>query len=153
LLASGSVERLRAQVFGVARVVVALILVSIAIFEVFATQIVSAYLGPAFAGSVTTLRILMLGALPWGVYISLRSVIDARHKRAVNAINVGVSFAVFTVLMLLLQTRADAATVVVPVFVVSLYVLGTLTAIEVVRIARAGAPALPQEVGGAEPML
>jgi O-antigen/teichoic acid export membrane protein len=160
LLASGSAERLRAQVFGVARVVVALIVVSIAIFEVFATPIVSAYLGPAFAGSVTTLRILMLGALPWGIYISLRSVIDARHKRAVNAINVAVSFAVFTVLMLVLQTWSDAATVVVPVFVVSLYVLGTLTAIEVVRIARSGAPARPEDVSAepvpgdaAEPML
>jgi O-antigen/teichoic acid export membrane protein len=160
LLAAGSVERLRAQVFGVARVVVALIVVSIAIFEVFATPIVSAYLGPAFAGSVTTLRILMLGALPWGIYISLRSVIDARHKRAVNAINVAASFAVFTVLMLVLQIWSDAATVVVPVFVVSLYVLGALTTIEVVRIARAGAPALPEDIEAesvpgeaAEPML
>lgn len=160
LLAAGSVERLRTQVFGVARVVVALILVSILVFEVFATPIVSAYLGPAFAGSVTTLRILMLGALPWGVYISLRSVIDARHKRAVNAINVAVSFAVFTVLMLVLQRWADPASVVVPVFVVSLYVLGTLTAIEVIRIARTGAPAPPEEVEpepgpgeAAEPML
>jgi O-antigen/teichoic acid export membrane protein len=160
LLATGSVERLRAQVFGVARVVVALIVVSIAIFEVFATPIVSAYLGPAFAGSVTTLRILMLGALPWGIYISLRSVIDARHKRAVNAINVAVAFAVFTVLMLVLQTLSDPATVVVPVFVVSLYVLGALTTIEVVRIARGGAPAVPEDVSAepvpgdaAEPML
>jgi hypothetical protein len=67
---------------------------------------------------------------------------------------------VFTVLMLVLQTWSDAATVVVPVFVVSLYVLGALTTIEVVRIARAGAPALPEDVSAepvpgdaAEPML
>ena len=93
----------------------------------------------------------MLGALPWGGYISLRSVIDARHKRAVNAINVAVAFAVFTVLMLVLQTWSDPATVVVPVFVVSLYVLGALTTIEVVRIARAVAPALLEDVG-AEPL-
>jgi len=160
LLASGSVERLRAQVFGVARVVVGLIIVSIAIFEVFATPIVSAYLGPAFAGSVTTLRVLMLGALPWGIYISLRSVIDARHKMALNAINVAVAFAVFTVLMIVLQIWVAPATAVVPVFVVSLYVLGTLTSIEVVRIARTGASALPDDVSAepgpgeaAEPML
>jgi O-antigen/teichoic acid export membrane protein len=160
LLASGSVDRLRAQVFGVGRVVVALIVVSILIFEVFATPIVSAYLGPAFAGSVSTLRILMLGALPWGVYISLRSVIDARHKRAVNAINVAVAFAVFAVLMVVSRAFTDQATAVVPVFVVSLYVLGTLTAIEVIRIARTGAPAQPDELiaepgaaDASEPML
>jgi O-antigen/teichoic acid export membrane protein len=140
--------------------VVVLIIVSIAIFELFATPIVSAYLGPAFGGSVTTLRVLMLGALPWGIYISLRSVIDARHKMALNAINVAVAFAVFTVLMLVLQIWVEPATAVVPVFVLSLYVLGTLTAIEVVRIARTGAPALPEDVSAepvpgnaAEPML
>src|SRR5205807_353131 len=72
LLAAGSVERLRTQVFGIARVIVALILIGIVTFELFATPIVSIYLGPAFAGSVGTLRVLMLGALPWGLYISLR---------------------------------------------------------------------------------
>lgn len=160
LLVSGSVERLRTQVFGVARVVLALIVVSIVVFEIFATQIVSIYLGPSFAGSVTTLRILMLGALPWGLYISLRSVIDARHKRAVNALNVGASFALFIVLMVVFRTIADPATIVVPVFVVSLYLLGTLTAIEVWRIARMGMPAHEQELLAepgqedvAEPML
>jgi O-antigen/teichoic acid export membrane protein len=146
LLASGSVERLRTQVFAIARVIVALILVGIVTFELFATPIVSIYLGPAFAGSVTTLRILMLGALPWGLYISLRSVIDARHKRPVNALNVGVAFAVFIVLILVLRAWFDPAAVVVPVFVASLYVLGTLTALEVWRIARTGAPVPPPEV-------
>jgi O-antigen/teichoic acid export membrane protein len=141
LLAAGSVDRLRSQVFGVARVVIALILVGILIFEVFAGPIITIYLGRAFEGSVTTLRILMLGALPWGIYISLRSVIDARHKRPLNAINVAIAFAVFGILMLSLQIWFDVASIVVPVFVLSLYVLGILTSIEVWRITRAGAPA------------
>jgi hypothetical protein len=79
---------------------------------------------------------------------------------ALNAINVAVAFAVFTVLMLVLQIWVEPATAVVPVFVLSLYVLGTLTAIEVVRIARTGAPALPDDASAvpgpgeaAEPML
>src|SRR5205814_1319681 len=69
LIASGSVGELRAQVFGVARVVGALIVAGLLVFEVFAYQIVTLYLGPAFAGSVSTLRVLMLGALPWALYI------------------------------------------------------------------------------------
>ena len=40
----------------------------------------------------------------------------------------------------------SGATAVVPVFVISLYVLGTLTALEVGRIARTGAPVPPSEV-------
>lgn len=145
LLAAGSVDQLRGQVFIVARVVVGLIVIAILIFEVFATPIVAIYLGPAFAGSVATLRLLMLGALPWGIYMSLRTIIDARHKRAVNAINVAVAFAFFVALMLILRTWMDPATVVVPVFVISLYVLGTLTVIEIWRITHRPLPTAPNE--------
>ena len=106
----------------------------------FATQIVDIYLGPAFAGSVATLRVLMLGALPWGIYMSLRTVIDARHKRPVNAINVGIAFALFAALMMISAIWMDPATAVVPVFVISLYVLGVLTVIELWRITHSPAP-------------
>lgn len=160
LLAAGSIDRLRTQVFTVARVIVALIVVGTVGFEIFASQIVTLYLGPSFATSVTTLRILMLGALPWGVYVSLRSIIDARHRRAINALNVGISFGVFVGLMLILAVFVPPAAAVVPVFVVSLYCLGALTAVELWRITRAGRAAIdlstPAEaVAGevAEPMV
>jgi O-antigen/teichoic acid export membrane protein len=148
---------LRAQVFIVSRVVVGLIVIAIVVFELFATQIVDLYLGPAFAGSVATLRVLMLGALPWGVYMSLRTIIDARHKRAVNAINVGVSFAFFVALMLILQTWMDPANVVVPVFVISLYLLGVLTVVEIWRITHRPLAAVsseePAQEEAAEPIV
>ena len=121
---------LRFAIYGVG-VVVGLIVIAILVFELFATQIVDIYLGPEFAGSVATLRVLMLGALPWGIYMSMRTIIDARHKRAVNAINVGVSFAFFVALMLTLRIWFDPANVVVPVFVISLYLLGVLTVVEI----------------------
>lgn len=134
LLAAGSVDRLRAQVFGVARVVVGLIVLGIVIFEVLATPIVTIYLGPAFSSSVTTLRVIILGALPWALYISLRSIIDAQHTRAINAINIGVAFAFFVVAILILRIWIEPAVAVVPVFVFSLYIVGILTMIEVWRI-------------------
>lgn len=136
LIAAGSISQLRTQVFVMARIIVALIIAGIAVFEVFAPQIVGIYLGPSFATSVSVLRVLMLGALPWGLYIALRSVIDARHRRALNAFNVAVSSAVFTAAMLVARTFTDPATAVVPVFVGSLYVLGALTVTEVWRITR-----------------
>lgn len=141
LLAAGSVDQLRGQVFIVARVAVGLILLAVAIFEVFATPIVAIYLGPAFAGSVATLRVLMLGALPYGIYVSLRTVIDARHKFPINAVNVGISFAFFVALMLVLRLSMDPAVVVVPVFVISLYLLGALTVIQLWRITHGPPPA------------
>ena len=132
------VDRLRAQVFIVSRVVVGLIVLAIVVFELFDQTHLS---GPAFAGSVATLRVLMLGALPWGIYMSLRTIIDARHKRAVNAINVAVSFAFFVAVMLILRTWMDPATAVVPVFVISLYLLGALTVTEIWRITHRPLPA------------
>lgn len=159
LLAAGSIPVLRAQVFGVARVIVALIVAGTVFFEIFATPIVTIYLGPAFAGSVTVLRVIMLGALPWGIYISLRSVIDAKHRRALNAFNVLLTFVLFSVLTLISKTFVDPAQSVVPIFVVSLYFLGVLTTLEVWRITRSDAEpvALPAEepVAGeaAEPMV
>ena len=160
LIASGSISTLRIQVFAVARVIVLLIVAGVVIFEVFATQIVTLYLGSQFAGSVTILRVLMLGALPWGLYIALRSVIDARHRRALNAINVAITFAAFTAVTLIAQAFVAPADAVVPIFVVSLYLLGALTVIEVWRITRPedrtvtldeAAQALGEEA--AEPML
>ena len=155
LIASGSVDQLRAQVFAVARVVAGLIVVGVIVFEVFAYPIVTIYLGADFASSVGTLRVLMVGALPWALYVSLRSIIDARHTRAVNAINVAISFGVFLVAMLVLQIWFAPADVVVPAFVGSLYVLGVLTLLEVWRITRKPREAKlivePEEV--AEPVL
>jgi hypothetical protein len=73
--------------------------------------------------------------------MSMRTVIDARHKRPVNAINVGISFAFFAAVMLILRVWYDPATVVVPVFVISLYVLGALTVIELWRVTHRPLPA------------
>ena len=90
----------------------------------------------------------------------MRSVIDARHRRALNAINVAITFAAFTAVTLIAQAFVAPADAVVPIFVVSLYLLGALTVIEVWRITRpeAGmvtldeaAQALGEEA--AEPML
>jgi O-antigen/teichoic acid export membrane protein len=159
LLAAGSIPVLRAQVVSVARVIVGLIVVGTVIFEIFATPIVTIYLGPAFAGSVGVLRVIMLGALPWGFYISLRSVIDAKHRRALNAFNVALSFALFTVLTLIARAFTDPAQAVVPIFVISLYFLGALTAMEVWRITRAGTETVDISEGeavageAAEPMV
>lgn len=150
LLAAGSVDQLRGQVFIVTRVVIGLIVLAVVFFEVFATQIVAIYLGSAYAGSVATLRVLMLGALPWGIYMSMRTIIDARHKRAINAINVAISFAFFVVLMLILRIWIDPAQVVVPVFVISLYLLGTLTVMEIWRVTHRPLPAAIGKEAGIE---
>ena len=134
LFATGSVRELRREIIEVVGITMAGTLVLVVILEVFAGPIVRIYLGPAFSSGVDTLRLTLLGALPWAVYITLRSVIDARHVRPINARNMVISFACFVVLAVILRDVTDDTTAAVLAFVLALYVLAGLTMLEVNRI-------------------
>ena len=135
LFASGSVRQLRREIIEVVGITMAGTLVLVVLLEVFAGPIVRIYLGPSFSSGVDTLRLTLFGALPWAVYISLRSVIDARHVRPINALNMVISFAAFVVLAVVLRHVTDDTTAAVLAFVLSLYLLAILTIVEVNRIA------------------
>ncbi|HAC47282.1 MAG TPA: hypothetical protein DCF65_14615 [Chloroflexi bacterium] len=135
LFASGSVRQLRAEIVEVVGITMAGTVLLVVILEVFAGPIVSVYLGPGFSSSVDILRLTLLGALPWGVFVTLRSVVDARHVHPINARNMVISFAGFVVLAVLLRRVTDDTTSAVLAFVLALYLLAALTLIEVNRIA------------------
>lgn len=135
MFASGSVRQLRNEIVEVVGITMAGTLVLIVILEVFAGPIVRVYLGPSFSSGVDTLRLTLVGALPWGVFVTLRSVIDARHVQPINARNMVISFAGFLVLAVLLRHVTDDTTSAVLAFVLALYLLAALTIVEVNRIA------------------
>jgi O-antigen/teichoic acid export membrane protein len=135
LFASGSLGKLRTEIVEVVGITLAGTLLLVVILEVFAAPVVRVYLGPGFSGGVDTLRLTLVGALPWGVFVTLRSVIDARHVRPINARNMVISFACFVVLALLLPRFVDPTTSAVLAFVLALYLLASLTVLEVGRIA------------------
>jgi O-antigen/teichoic acid export membrane protein len=62
------------------------------VFEVAADPILHIYLGDAYAPYVSTSRIVFLGALPFGVFIGLRSVLDAYYHTPRNGINLTKAF-------------------------------------------------------------
>jgi O-antigen/teichoic acid export membrane protein len=131
MMATGSIPELRRQVVQISRFVAIALVLGIAVVEVLATPIVTLYLGPKFAGTAETLRVIAPAALPWGIYMSLASVIDAHHVKPVNARNMAIAFAVFVVLAAVALFAAAGALAVAGAFVVSLYVLGGLTLFEV----------------------
>lgn len=131
MMAAGSISELRRQVVQIARLSTIGLLVAIAITELFAPQIVTAYLGPRFASTGEALRVIAPAALPWGIYMSLASVIDAHHVRPVNARNMAIAFGIFVVLAGAALIASAPVLAIAGAFVVSLYVLGTLTLIEV----------------------
>ena len=135
LLAAGQVRQLRSEVIEVVGITLAGTLVVVVLLEVFAAPIVSVYLGPSFSPGVDILRLTLIGALPWGAYITLRSVIDAQHVRPINARNLLISFLFALVLAFVLRRVTDPTTAAVLAFVAALWLLAGLTMLEVNRIA------------------
>ena len=135
LFALGSVRQLRAEIIDLVGITMAGTVLVVVILEVFAGPIVQVYLGPSFATSVDILRLTLLGALPWGIFVTLRSVVDARHVHPINARNMVISFAAFVVLAVVVRRVTDDTTSAVLAFVLALYLLAALTIIEVNRIA------------------
>lgn len=137
LFARGWVEQVRTRVIEIVRWVIPSLALGIVVLELFAQPIIADYLGPSFAGAAGVLRIMILGALPWGFYVILKSVIDARYEFPVNARNLAIAFLSFVIAAFASRMFTTSPTGIVVAFVISLYVLGLLTLFEVfVIIAR-----------------
>jgi len=145
LMAQGSIPELRRHVVQIAQVTAIALFVAIVIVELFAPQIVSLYLGPRFAGTADSLRVIVPAALPWGLYMSLGSVIDAHHVNPVNARNMGIAFGVFLPVAGALTLFGAPALWIAAAFVLSLYVLGALTLLEIHSITALRDSSLPLE--------
>ncbi len=132
--ADGSVEEVRRHSVAIARGVMVMLIVGVVTTEVFAEPLVVAYLGPRFAEGANILRMLVTAAFPWGFYISMKSLIDAHHERAVNALNMAIAFAIFCLLTGIAWLMSRAPLGVILAFVISLYVLAALTLMEVRKV-------------------
>jgi O-antigen/teichoic acid export membrane protein len=131
MMSAGSITELRGMVVRIAQLTALAVTVAVVIVEVFAPQIITVYLGARFAGTADSLRVIIPAALPWGIYMSLASVIDAHHVRPVNARNMAITFAVFIAGAGVLMLVNAPALAIAGMFVVSLYVLGALTLFEI----------------------
>jgi len=108
----------------------------ILVLEIFAPLFIQTFLGVAFEPAVRTVRILAVAALPLAVYSALRSVLDGFHERAVNTINLLVSFLAFLGLSALWFVHRHNPEIILASFVISLVLLSILTVSEVGRVLR-----------------
>jgi O-antigen/teichoic acid export membrane protein len=138
LLSGGRMEELRRHLLVVVSIAVVVLCLGIAVIEVFADQVVRLFLDVHAPTAVLAFRLILLAMLPWGLQVSLRSVIDAHHVLPVNARNVAIAFGVSLVVTLSLQAISQSGWAVIVGFVVSLYVLAGLTGREVIRIVGRG---------------
>lgn len=138
MLADSEGRELRAHLWSIVRWTFLGLLAWTLVVEVFAKSLIVAYLGPQFAVGLVPLRIVMTGALAWGLTVALRSVIDARHRRALNARILGAGLLTFLLVLGGWYALGDALdpTPVSVAFVLGLYVCGALTTWLTVRITK-----------------
>ncbi|HKV89428.1 MAG TPA: hypothetical protein VJT78_15670, partial [Candidatus Dormibacteraeota bacterium] len=134
MMAAGEIAELRRRVVTITALTATFLLVGVGVVELLAPQLVAIYLGGGFGATATAVRVIAPAALPWGVYMSLASVVDAHHVRPVNARNMAVAFAVFAAGAGVMALFHLPSLAIAGAFVVSLYVLGVLTVLEVSSI-------------------
>lgn len=107
-----------------------------ALFFIIARPLIHLYLGPAFDEMAWAVQILSLAALPLSLYYAVRGVVDAHHARAINSLNNLIALSVFLGLAFLPGTGPHPSSI-IAALVISVWVLGILTMLEVRRILNA----------------
>lgn len=146
LIAAGRIADLRRSVHLTVRVFVFLALAGLAAVEIWMGVIVEKYLGAEFLPGVPHLRLLAYSVLPYVIYCSLRSVVDAGNKDAVNARNTYIAVAVMLFGIGVTWALGGGAQQIVAVAVIGHFLLGVLTLRAVSRLFGASRSGIGEQV-------
>lgn len=127
LIASKNLDVLISYVRRVLAITFGLTAAGVLVFELFAGRIIELYLGRSYSDLLVVTRIIMAGSLAYTVYVSLRSIIDAYHFKAINTLNILISLSLFVVFSLVVILRKENDLLIVIAFVLALGILGLLT--------------------------
>ena len=126
-LAAGDHSGLSARIGRMVRLMLLACVALTLAFEIGADLLLKLYLKETGEAYVTTSRVIFLGALPFGFFIGLRSVLDAYFHTPRNGINLIVSFVIFMLGALVHFIVPSPPMVVCVSLVVALYYLGYAT--------------------------
>ena len=122
-VATGDLAALRHLVLRILGGGILLAAIGVAAGEVLIPFFIRWYFGEAFLPAIPYFRATLLGAIPYAVYILMRSVLDALDVRAVNSRNLIVTLCVVVILCLLNRSLIWMSASIVA----SLVLLGSLT--------------------------
>jgi len=126
-IADKNYKELKKNTSKIFAVTLTLTFAGVLIFELFANWIIRIYLGNDFSELVLIVRIIMVSSIGYVVYITLRSVLDAYHFKAINTKNIFIAFLIFlAVTFIAWQFQAGYLSVLFA-FVISMFFLGYLT--------------------------
>jgi O-antigen/teichoic acid export membrane protein len=135
LAASGDTAQIRSRVADIIAAVVHIGLYATCHLWLWTPELLVTWLGPRHAAAVDTVRLIALATLPYLLFVTLRSVLDALEERALNATNVYVAIVVTVVAALALSRPLGAEGLAIAT-VAGLSVLGCLTILMLYRICR-----------------
>jgi O-antigen/teichoic acid export membrane protein len=98
--ATGDIEGLRRLVLKILISGILLAATGVIIGEILIPPFIHWYFGPAFAAAIPVFRACLIGAVPYAIYILMRSILDAIDVKAVNSRNLIIAFVAATGLCL-----------------------------------------------------
>lgn len=99
--------------------------------EIFAPLIVKLFLATSENHITQTIRWMIPGAIPYAVYLGLRGIIDARHKKVVITIYMGIAFIIFLFGVGLTYLFGGNSIYIIVSFVCGLFILGGLIVFDI----------------------
>jgi len=133
MIAAGRVSELRRDVIKISLAAVSIVIAATVVVLVGASEVIGFFLGPGLRSGANVLRLMILAAPAYAIYVSLKSVIDARHVRAINTRNMVVVIVVFALATLGLNPPLGGVLSSLVAFDLALYVLAALTVWEAHR--------------------
>jgi len=127
LIAQGNSDLVKSYTNKLLIITVLLTVSGIIVFELFPKFILELYLGNVNNKLIFYTRTIILAALGFAIYVSMRSIIDAVYKTSYNSINIIISLLIFILLsVIVFYTKLDCVFFIIA-FITGLFFLSILT--------------------------
>jgi len=136
IIASKDFKQLKYYASKLLKITLLLTMSGVIFFEIFADRIITLYLGESFSDILSVARIIMVAAIAYTVYVTMRSIIDAYYVKAINTINILITFSFFIILAGTALSLNAGYTYIVTSFVIAMFLLGGLTLRHIRKLSR-----------------
>ncbi len=138
MFAEGSRNELRRHVLRILKITFIVCTILVLAILILAPTLIGLYLGPGYGQVIKFTRVVVVGALPYSIYLVLRNIVDAFHENGVTAAILVVSLVVFIAGVQLGKHLGQQSEWVVFAFLTSMFTLTVLSGAECIRIFRSG---------------
>jgi O-antigen/teichoic acid export membrane protein len=136
MLAEGARQELREHLQAMVRITFVLSVAIIMTIWIWMPGLIHLYLGASFGQVVPIARLLILGALPYSVYLVLRNIVDAYHEYGITAAILFCGLLTFLVGSYLSKRTSFGIDVILGSFVLAMTVIAILSNLECRKILR-----------------